>query len=154
MSELQDRCIAAIRAGKATSAQALADEIGTDRKTANNVLSGLRRSGAVGYEMKHARAIDWTTVRVLGDEGTKARAPKMKKPKADVVTYPLSAVTEPEPDLAEAITVTFTREEIAHLEGLHAHLGALVETLKASPPLGREGAFLVGLVAKLHAKGA
>lgn len=154
MSELQEKCIKAIRAGKATSALALAEELGIDRKGANNVLSGLRRNGSVTYEMVNPRAIDWTTVRVLGDEGKKARAPKLKTPKADVVTYPLSAVVEPEADLAEAITVTFTREEIEHLEAMHAHLGALVETLKASPPLGKEGAFLVGLVAKLHAKGA
>lgn len=153
MSELQTRCIEAIRAGKATSALALAEELGIDRKSANNVLSGLRRNGSVSYEMVNPRAIDWTTVRVLGDEGKKARAPKRKRQKAEPVETAL-AHSQSSDDLAEAITVTFTRSEVARLAVLAQELTNLVATLEASPPLGREGAFLVGLVAKLHAKGA
>lgn len=68
MSPLQQKAMAAIQAGRATSAQALADELGTDRKNANNVLSAMRRNGTVAYEMVNPRAIDWTTVRVVREQ--------------------------------------------------------------------------------------
>jgi DNA-binding CsgD family transcriptional regulator len=73
----QARALEAIRSGKACSLESFAVELGCDTKTATNTLSSLTRAGRVAFRKIHARAIDWSTMRVVdGITSASPRAPR------------------------------------------------------------------------------
>jgi hypothetical protein len=147
-SPLGEKVLAAIRAGKATNIESLAEAMGVDRRAATDALTRLRVGGFVTYEKLHLRAIDWTTVAVVGEK-------RAKVSKRTAKAKPSKAATSPD-GLEDCTSVTYQPEEIAALVELEGTLrvaldkvSEVVRALQASPRLGPKGAAAMRLIATL-----
>jgi len=129
------------------------------------VLGGLRRNGTVAYEMLHARAIDWTTIRVIGEHAPKKKARAQRPPKAAPIEQPSTPAPEPAPvaaaeaatALEDCISVTYDASTaIATLEGRERALRTMADeiaaelaVLRQQPKLGPKGARAMQLIAEI-----
>lgn len=154
LSPAQQKTIEAIRAGKATSMDALAKALGTDRKGASNAIGAVRRAGAVTYKMIHPRAIDWSTIRVVGrdpkhDKPIKARAVSpsaAKRSRRRVVRdeRPAPEPAVPTTTIVGSTALLLNTDDIARIRTLVGQaraacdeLETLAATAEKSPTIGK-----------------
>jgi len=150
-----EKIIDAIRAGR-TTPEALCAAVNLDRIGLSSAIGYMRRQGVIAYDKISPTQIDWTSLRVLGEEPAPKAAPKKTKAKA-AAPAPVEAAAD-SIELARGATIDDGTIEMFKrwAESLRAkatEIDAMVVVLEELPRLGAEGALVFRLLGKLHGQG-
>jgi len=153
LTPLQLSVLQAVKAGHASSLDAFAAQLNASTREASQCLFNNVRAGLLDVRREGKKVI-YSTFRVSkrGEEmlaATLGEAPT-RKPRAPKATKQATGGAPSEDELEASTTVTFSPAEIEQLASLADALTAIVATLRSSPVNGKDGAYLMRLLAKVH----
>lgn len=152
LTDQQSRALKFIKRGRVRDAYHMAEAIGSDRKRVISLLHRMRKKGLIDFQNRHARALDWESLRVLGDGEAPAATRRAAKPRTKKTTPTKRtprrrvsrsqaaehAALKPSSPLMQATAVLFNAEEIEQLGELAKSLRTAADSIEAIAAVARQ----------------